>query len=340
MHVTRKLIQDFFAGNCSEEEERIVREWFVQHPEELKAYMTEESWDKFLPSSDSVDATARMFRYINKKTQPRKAAWKWLAAASVIIAVGTGIYLSGSAEKPQVAAIKEIFPSRISFKNELAEVKKLVLPDRSIAMIAPGSTLTYDSGFIAGRNMDLSGEASFSVVKDSTKPFCVHAKNINVTALGTIFSVTDYDSALTTVHLFEGKVVIREERNASKKWKEVFLTAGQVFKLNNKDFSYAVSRIKNETIKKEMVITEKPVSRPTSTLNFADQHLAKVFSKLQKSYSVKIQFKEETIKDMRFTGTHNPATETLEGFLNTLAILNDLKVKKTPAGFVITPMNK
>ncbi|MFT3705594.1 MAG: DUF4974 domain-containing protein [Agriterribacter sp.] len=335
MHITRKLIRDFFDSNCSEEEERLVREWFVQHPEELKAYMTEESWDKFQPSSDAVDATPRMLRYINKKTQPGKAVWKWLAAASTIVTVGVAIYLVFTPKKTPAVAVKEIVPSRIIFKNELTQVKKLVLPDRSIAMIAPGSVLKYDSGFVAGRNMDLRGEASFSVVKDSTKPFCVHAKNINVTALGTIFSVTDYDSVLTSVHLFEGKVVIRDEGHALKKWKEVFLTAGQVFKLNNKDFSYAVSRIKNETIKKEMAIVERPLARPTSTLNFANQHLADVFAKLQQSYKVKIQCKEDVIKDMRFTGTHNPANETLEDFLHTIAMLNDLKVKKTPAGFFI-----
>jgi transmembrane sensor len=337
MHITRKLIQDFFAGNCSEEEEYAVREWFVAHPEALKAYMTEESWDKFLPSSDSVDATPRMFRYINKKTQPRKTAWRWLAAASVIVAMGTGIYLAGSPEKTNVVAAKAVLPSRIIFKNELTKVKKLVLPDKSIAMVAPGSILKYDSGFVAGRNMELRGEASFSVVKDSTKPFCVHAKNINVTALGTIFSVTDYDSVLTAVHLFEGKVVIREEANASKKWKEVFLTAGQVFKFNNQDFSYAVSRIKNEAVKKDVAIAVKPVARPTTTLNFTNRNLAEVFAQLQKSYRVKIQYKEDAIKDMRFTGTHNPATETLEDFLNTIAILNDLKVKKITSGFLITP---
>lgn len=334
MEISSKLIADFFAGRCSEEEERRVKAWFTEDPDRLKAYLTEESWDNFIAQDGSVEASAKMLRYIDRKTiPPGQSLFKWLAAASVLLVLSAGIYFLQRSPQPQL--VKQELPCIISSKNMLTVAQKLVLPDGSVSMLAPGSTLTYDSGFVTGRNILLLGEASFSVAKDSTRPFCVHAKNINVTALGTMFNVAD-KGLQTAVTLYEGKVVIRKEANASKNLNEVFLNAGQVFHFDNNDFSYAVSRIKkNDTRPKAEIAKVEKASARVDTLHFNNQQLEEVFIALQKVYHVKIQFNTGTFKDLRFTGTHNPATETLEDFLGTIAMLNDLKVKKNGIHFFI-----
>lgn len=336
MQITHKLIQNFLDGQCSKEEEEFVQEWLKKHPEHLNALMTEESWDNFIPGTTDTEASLRMLDYIDSKIQPRRKSFNWLAAASVVLILSIGAYFGLYQQKSQPVAILRQPASYILSRNELPGVQKLVLPDGSIAMLAPGSTITYDSAFRSGREIVLSGEVSFSVAKDSTKPFCVHAKNINVTALGTIFSVADYDTVLTSVKLFEGRVVIRKEAHASKSLKEIFLNPGQELSFNNKDFSYAVKQIKTDLPGHKDRQIAKTATKPLSILRFENKLLSDVFLEIQKQYNIKIEFNAGALQDLRFTGTHNPASETLEDFLNTIAMLNDLKVKKTRSSFLIT----
>ena len=72
-------------------------------------------------------------------------------------------------------------------------------------------------------------------------------------------------------------------------------------------------------------------------ISFNNQPLSEIFKELQKQYLIKITFKTGILDDMRFTGTHNPASESFEDFINTLAVLNDLKVEKRPNEFYYNP---
>lgn len=341
MKITRQLIQRYLDRECSPEEEIFVKEWLAQHPEQLNKLMTEKSWDEFATGDiTSVEASPRMFKYIVQKTRPRERKWKWMAAASVsLVLLSAGFFYTRSHETkaPELTFVKptDIY---ILSTNNLTGTQKILLPDGSIVRLSSGSSIRYDSAFLHGRNIVLTGKASFSVAKDSTKPFCVHSKNINVTALGTVFSVSDQDPLLTSVRLYEGKVVVKKEGTSSRRFKEVFLKPGQELNFNNNDFSYQLTSIDKTAPQHHLPKMAKAPSKPIpALLNFDNQPLSDIFSELQKQYNIKIIFKTGTLEDLRFTGTHNPGSESLEDFLNTIAILNDLKVEKKPNAFIITP---
>ena len=84
------------------------------------------------------------------------------------------------------------------------------LPDGSMVWINSGSQLKYfDDTLTNTRNVQLSGEAFFEVVKNPLKPFIVRTQSISVEALGTSFNVREYKAGKDPeVALLTGKVAV------------------------------------------------------------------------------------------------------------------------------------
>jgi transmembrane sensor len=74
----------------------------------------------------------------------------------------------------------------------------LLLPDGTTVWLNAGSSLTYDSLYGNKlREVTLSGEAYFDVVKNPNKPFIIHTGKIYIKVLGTIFDVKSYPGEKT-----------------------------------------------------------------------------------------------------------------------------------------------
>lgn len=71
---------------------------------------------------------------------------------------------------------------------------RTILPDGSTVWLNAGSSIRYDPGFSGPqREVTLQGEAFFDVVKQPSRPFIVHAGDLNIKVLGTAFNVKSYD---------------------------------------------------------------------------------------------------------------------------------------------------
>jgi transmembrane sensor len=95
----------------------------------------------------------------------------------------------------------------------------ILLPDGSSVWLNAGSRLTYDSLYgTALREVTLSGEAYFDVVKNPKKPFIIHTGKINIRVLGTIFNVRSYpeDKTIET-SLIKGSIEVSFPSQPSKK---------------------------------------------------------------------------------------------------------------------------
>ncbi|WP_454883002.1 FecR family protein [Sphingomonas oryzagri] len=115
------------------------------------------------------------------------------AAASLGISALTGRLLSGHAESQSV-----------EYSTAVGEVRTIVLPDGSRALLDTQSAIRV-SFTGAERHIDMvRGRARFTVTHDPRWPFVVLARNVSVTARGTVFDV-DMDHAVA-VHLITGKV--------------------------------------------------------------------------------------------------------------------------------------
>ncbi|MBN1118060.1 MAG: FecR domain-containing protein [Bacteroidales bacterium] len=85
---------------------------------------------------------------------------------------------------------------------------EIILPDGSKVWLNAESTISYKFPFgVKEREVKLTGEAFFDVIKDQQKPFKVESENVRVTVLGTRFNCKAFpeDSAIEVV-LAEGEV--------------------------------------------------------------------------------------------------------------------------------------
>lgn len=92
------------------------------------------------------------------------------------------------------------------------EVKTITLPDGSEVTLNSNSRLSYDAEFSNhNRHITLSGQAHFEVKKNELLPFVVQSSHVNVTVLGTGFTVADYPSETPSVEVAHGRVQVDAE---------------------------------------------------------------------------------------------------------------------------------
>lgn len=140
------------------------------------------------------------------------APWRrvaWLAAACIAVAGAATLVVVDHRPAATVASVPAL-PARevITRPGRTAVVR---LPDGSVVVLAGGSRLRYAAAFArTERDVDLEGEAFFTVRHASGWPFVVRAGGISARVLGTRFSVRKYaaDSAARVI-VAQGQVRVR-----------------------------------------------------------------------------------------------------------------------------------
>ena len=350
MQISNELIERFFSGNCTEEEKNHVLAYFKANPEKFDQLLTEKSWNDFNPDMQIETPSEKMLYHIQNETgllPIRKMRYGWMAAASVILLAGiiSLFYWKGNekllAKNTEIAKAsekKEEAKSMLqTISNNSSKTKTYSLPDKSKVELTSNSTVSFNNPFTDNRrDIYLKGEAVFMVMKDKTKPFIVHSKNITTTALGTVFKVINKNTAFITVQLYRGSIVVKKDSGTDgKSFKDIYLVPGQQLVIDDKNFSAQIKMIEPEIAS---IKSKKEMAKPNlpKILKFANEPLTEIFASLQKEYEVTISFDENIIQNMNFTGTLNKDKESLESFLNTLCTLNDLTLTKQNNGFSIS----
>jgi len=185
----RSLARKFFDGTATEEEKQLLHEWYDR-------LLADESPQHIATEKPETAAELRDRMYTNLKNRRARPAQRFgwarrltiwsTAAAAVIIA---GFLLWTNERKP------------VQLGNRLAaapfgKTLKVTLPDGSHIWLNAGSTLSYPTTFKGGtREVVLrEGQAFFDIARDTTKPFIVHAKTLDITVLGTSFDVKAYQN--------------------------------------------------------------------------------------------------------------------------------------------------
>ncbi|MEP6748219.1 MAG: FecR domain-containing protein [Bacteroidota bacterium] len=96
---------------------------------------------------------------------------------------------------------------------------KIELPDGTEVWLNADSKLEYSGDFSGKyREVNLSGEAYFDVVKDKSRPFIIHTSTVRIKVLGTAFNVRSYPADKTTeTSLIRGSVEIAMNSQPDKK---------------------------------------------------------------------------------------------------------------------------
>jgi transmembrane sensor len=170
---------------------------------------------------------------------------------------------------------------------------EIVLPDGSNVWLNAASSLKFPTSFRdKSREVTLTGEGYFEVVKNASMPFYVRVNDMTVEVLGTHFNVNAYDdenSVATT--LLEGSVKLKKGLSADSKSQTIFLEPGQQAGLT-KDGGFKIDHHANM---KEVIAWKE------DNFEFNNAAIPAIMRQISRWYNVDVVY-EGSIPDRRLTG--------------------------------------
>ena len=190
------------------------------------------------------------------------------------------------------------------------------LPDSSSVLLKTGSTLIIEPAYGKdSRQITLKGEGFFDVKPDKQRPFIVSSPSGFYTkVLGTSFLMSTYEWA-NNVEVTTGIVQVGAVNKV-----HATLLAGDKLR---KDKSG------------EIVIIRQVHEKPVEVLEFQNQELRNIVSRLTEVYGIEIIIKEGVPLSLQSTGTFS-SDQPVEDIIMTICSLHQLKYTSTPGGILIS----
>ena len=274
---------------------------FQKHMDRMQSLGT----DMGTPGMDLVSENYPSRRFLN---------WKTIAfAVSGVLMLTLGYYLLNS-RSPVSTTQKPVW--EVVTRN--GTKTSLLLPDGSTVWLNAGSRLTYDSLYGSRlREVTLSGEAYFDVVRNPKKPFIIHTGRINIKVLGTIFNVKSYPGEKTVeTSLIKGSIEVTFPSLPSKKI---------ILKPNQKLVTDRYETISNSShvaaasapyisiqhlnrIGSDSVIAETGWMQ--NRLYFNDISFHDLLKTMERKYGVSFQLSDASMDTIHFTGSFQNETVT------------------------------
>ena len=196
----------------------------------------------------------------------------------------------------------------------------LLLPDGTTVWLNAGSSLTYDSLYGNKlREVTLSGEAYFDVVKNPNKPFIIHTGKINIKVLGTVFDVKSYPGEKTfETSLIRGSIEVTFQSLSSKK---IILKANQKLIIDKTETISSVSVNKVVTTQIPFVSIQNLIRVGSDSaiaetgwmqnrLYFNDMSFEDLLKNMERKYGVSFHVADSSLDTIHFTGSFKDETVT------------------------------
>lgn len=189
------------------------------------------------------------------------------------------------------------------------------LEDGSSIWLDEGSTVTFNKGFgVDHREISLEGKAFFDVVRNESVPFNINTNDLQVSVLGTSFTV-DARQDKNTVAVRTGLVKVESAE------KEVTLSADQKVKLENDNFT-------------EMTASDEDVKWRNEILTFDNAPLDQVVSDINIFHNDRIILTNDVKNiDCPFTARSLENTR-FEDIIEVLKVTYDLEAEERADGIV------
>ena len=185
----------------------------------------------------------------------------------------------------------------------------ITLPDGSRVWINNDTKITYDKNFgEETREVTLTGEAFFDVIKDVRRPFIVHTKTLDIKVLGTAFNVRAYaDEKNTQTTLLRGSVEILL---TSKKEKRITLKPNEKIVVQN--IPAPADTIQNEEPLPNILLSSIEHNSSNSSITetqwmenklaFDGDKIEDVAVILERWYNIKVVIKDSSLSDKKVNG--------------------------------------
>ncbi|WP_090103060.1 FecR family protein [Chitinophaga sp. CF118] len=297
----KNLLDLYLKGECTVDEKQYLESIFDQ-------LSTEGEFDEKIVDKEAV--MQRLKERIDLQIRRER-----LIRLPVILRVAAAIFLIASVAAFFYYKSNRIDPAQYVITTvPKGQKMKLTLSDGSTAMLNAGSRIRYPEKF----NLDtrsvtlLEGEAFFDVKHNDEKPFVVETPGTQTEVLGTAFNVQAYkEFKEVKVTVIRGKVAVKEA-----------VSGGQTPVLLLPDEQVTVNTATGYQAKTHINANES-IGWIQGKFLFRNETLMNVALILQNSYNVKIEFKKEATKEIRFTANFD-STDSLEKILFAIAKANGL----------------
>jgi transmembrane sensor len=187
------------------------------------------------------------------------------------------------AEADSSLAIQQL----VTVHSQQGTITKLTLPDGSLVWLNSGSSVSYPNTFSGRtREVSLTGEAYFEVVKNKQMPMVVLAGDMQLKVYGTTFNVNAFSSEpFVKVTLVEGSVSLSSASGKLNDKEEFFIKPGQTVTFNGDS--------------KELVIQNEDPFYYTAwkdgIMVFRNSPFGTVLKRLSCKFNVDIELKDQTL---------------------------------------------
>ncbi len=164
------------------------------------------------------------------------------------------------------------------------QLNEIALPDGSVVILKPGSTLEYPRSFSGeSRSVTMEGEGFFDVTRNPDLPFIIDAGAASVRVLGTSFNVeSDQDSVVVTVST--GSVLVKSNQVEGL---QITLKAGERASAGNK------------TLQKTSALNQNHLYWKTGQMEFQNTPLQTVVDELKRYADIDLRFSDAASRDFR-----------------------------------------
>jgi transmembrane sensor len=298
-HEIRKMLDNYLKGEASENEKKILEQFFLE--QEIEA-----SKDT---SPLAADVEERIRKNISMRIKPERkihpAYWSLAAAVTAIILVSYIYFFSPSQTVEKPDAFETALINKATVKGQKLMLK---LSDGTIVKLNSNSSIDFPQKFEKGkRKVALKGEAFFQVAHDASSPFVVTTEQGSTTVLGTSFNIKT--SETTRVTLVEGKVNVTD------------LNQNKVTLKPNQQAILQRGNIDTASVDVDHFIAWKD-----DILQFRQAPLQEVIRQVEDWYGVDVQIKSSNVKGCLITARYD--SESLENVLESLSFMLKGSYKK------------
>jgi len=314
------LINRYLAGEATEKEISELSAWLLENPEHKKLFAEHKKINdavvqEMIESKVDLDAEWDIIQkkiiqqggksvvFMPEKKNPMRIIWRVAAGLVLLLTIGflLKMIIFDQPEQKQIIASTGVIEA--------------TLPDGSSIALNKGSVLTYPEKFASDRReVELKGEAHFSVKHNPAMPFIVSAGDLRVEVLGTKFYInTNAPGGKIQVILLEGSIATYYKDSPENK---TILKPGE-----KAEFSPTTKKIETTTQYEKYFMVWK-----TRSMKFENERLDRAVYTISRAYNQKITLVNPATGNCRLTVSFEG--QTLESVLKVLGSTLDLKVTK------------
>jgi ferric-dicitrate binding protein FerR (iron transport regulator) len=289
---------------ASPEEKQVVEDWLQENAANQQYYEHFKLiWDEssHLASKQSPDENVAWNRFQQRIGTAQKATPAKVRSINILFTVRSAAAIFIFVALTSVIAylaLQELSNNKIVLSQTTNFTKTDTLPDGSVITMNKNSSIAYNKQFKT-RDIELKGEAFFSVTPDKQRPFTIKTEEAEVLVTGTSFNVSS-GTGKTEVIVETGSVAV-----ANKK-KKVVLKHGEKVTVRKNETSLTKEPVSDQLHKyyrsKTFICNGTPLSRLAEMLTLA--------------YGTKINIPSEQTRNLKIDATFNDAPlDTIIGII-------------------------